>query len=43
VQLTGSPRGVRYSSRQQFAQPGEILDRIRDIVGEGSFTLAIRR
>jgi dTDP-4-amino-4,6-dideoxygalactose transaminase len=40
VQLTGSPRGVRYSYLgQQFAQPGEILDRIRAIVGEGSFTL----
>ena len=40
MQLTGSPRRVRYSYLgQQFAQPGEILDRIRDIVGEGSFTL----
>lgn len=38
--MTGLPRPVRYSYLgQQFAQPGEILDRIRAIVGEGSFTL----
>ena len=40
MQLTGTPRRVRYSYLgQQFAQPGEILDAIRAIVGEGSFTL----
>jgi aminotransferase EvaB len=39
VQL-GSPRRVRYSYLgQQFAQPQEILERIRAIVAEGSFTL----
>jgi dTDP-4-amino-4,6-dideoxygalactose transaminase len=38
--LTVPPRPVRYSYLgQQFAQPDEILDRIRAIVGEGSFTL----
>ena len=38
--MTGAPRRVRYSYLgQQFAQPAEILDRIRAIVAEGSFTL----
>jgi aminotransferase EvaB len=38
--VTESPRRVRYSYLgQQFAQPDDVLARIRAIVGEGSFTL----
>ena len=40
MQVAGISRRVRYSYLpQQFADPGEILARIAQIVGEGSFTL----